>query len=189
MTVPLSPGAYAVHTNQFTMFETGTAASAGLERLAEDGDPAALAAELAADPNVSSSGTFVRGVGATQDGPILPGDAFRFTINASPGDRLSLATMFVQSNDHFYAFDPAGLGLFDRDAPLGGDVTVRLVFYDAGTEADEEPGVGPNQPVRQAGPDTGGVGEGGIERIGNRDGDFTYPEKTLVLRITLTPPE
>ncbi|MEM6292185.1 MAG: spondin domain-containing protein [Myxococcota bacterium] len=46
--VPLSPGAYAVHTTDVEFFELGGEASPGLEAMAEDGAAAGLADELGA---------------------------------------------------------------------------------------------------------------------------------------------
>ena len=48
-----------------------------------------------------------------------------------------------------------GLALYDMSHPLDGDVTGRVMLYDAGTEVNEAPGRGPNQAPRQGGPDTG----------------------------------
>ena len=39
------------------------------------------------------------------------------------GDYLSFATMFVQSNDLFYAPEPSGIPLFDGETPVDGDMT------------------------------------------------------------------
>ena len=64
--------------------------------------------------------------------------------------------MLVQSNDWFFAFAPEGLELFDEGgAPVTGDVTDQVAVWDAGTEVDQEPGVGEDQAPRQAGPNTG----------------------------------
>lgn len=54
------------------------------------------------------SGAFAVPAGATEPGPVLPGDAYEFEVVAAPGQRLSLATMFVQSNDGFFAPAPQG---------------------------------------------------------------------------------
>lgn len=69
--------------------------------------------------------------------------------------------MFVQSNDWFFAPDPAGIELFDVDGrPIGGfdhsrEVTDQILLFDAGTETDQTLGEGADQASRQAGPDTG----------------------------------
>lgn len=87
--------------------------------------------------------------------PIGPGGSYTFTVDVGPGQRLSLATMMVQSNDLFVAPGPEGIALWDDAGAVEGDLTADLALWDAGTEADEEPGVGANQAPRQGGPDTG----------------------------------
>ena len=183
VTVPLSPGAYAVHEAGFQLHAIGQAANAGIEAIAEDGVPDAAVALLEAADDVRDSGAF-------GPPPIAPGESFTFDIEAAPGDRLSFATMFVQSNDLYYGFAPEGLALFDASGmPISGDVTAQVALYDAGTEEDEEPGVGLNQVIRQAAPDTGGPGEGAIVRIGNGGSDdgFTYRPNAEIIRVTITP--
>ncbi|MDX1547399.1 MAG: spondin domain-containing protein, partial [Rhodothermales bacterium] len=138
---------------------------------------------------VLKSGVFDTPVGAAAPAPIFPGEAYEFSFTAGPGMRLSLATMFVQSNDAFYAFAPDGLALFDASGdPVEGDVTGALSLWDAGTEVDEEPGVGPNQAPRQPAPDTGADEDGVITEIGDggMDDGFEYPANDAVLRVTLT---
>lgn len=47
-------------------------------------------------------------------GPAFPGDAYEFTFTASSGDRLGFATMFVQSNDLFFATPPEGIAFWSE---------------------------------------------------------------------------
>jgi hypothetical protein len=102
------------------------------------------------------SGSFDTPVGGTAPGPILPGGVFEFEFSAPPGARLSLATMMAQSNDLFYAPDGDGIALWDMGGnQVAGDVTAQIALWDAGTEANEEPGLGADQAPRQSGPDTG----------------------------------
>lgn len=104
----------------------------------------------------SSSGVFNMTDGGAEPGPAFPGDIYSFDVYASPGDRLSFATMLVQSNDWFFAPGADGVELFDADGhPTSGDITDSIRLYDAGTEADQTPGEGLDQAPRQAGPDTG----------------------------------
>ncbi len=189
VTVPLSPGAYAVHNTSFMFHEVTVPASAGIEGIAEDGAPSILAAALAADGDVSDSGAFTRPDGAAADGPIGPGGSYTFEVTAAPGDQLALATMYVQSNDLYYAFGPNGIQLFNGNAPISGDVTNQIGLFDAGTEGDQEPGVGPDQVIRQAGEDSGPAGEGTVVSIGDggsNDG-FTYPPDASIIQVTVTP--
>ena len=55
-----------------------------------------------------SSGSFAVPMGADGPGPLLPGGTYEFHFHAGQGHYLSFATMFVQSNDLFYAPDGEG---------------------------------------------------------------------------------
>ena len=187
-TVPLSPGAYAVYDHYNPMFTTGQAADEGIARIAEDGFPMQEASELQSMSEVLS-GTFAS-PGGPDDGPaIFAGEVATFTFKASPGERLQLATMFVQSNDWFYAFGDKGLDLFDGADAVEGDVTHKLVLYDAGTEEDTAPGTGPFQkPVQDpmatnVGPDDS-VNQ--IQKASTRHPGFTIPATSAVIRVTIS---
>jgi hypothetical protein len=173
---PLAPVAWTAHQGADALFAVGTAASAGLEGLAEDGSPAALVDSL----TEANKGAAAIPTGGTDPGPIFAPDGnYTFEITAVPGDHISLATMFVQSNDWF--FSVSNLPLFDAYGnAIYGDITGYATLYDAGTEVNEEPGFGPNQPIRQAGPNTG-PDEGGVIHAvpGNNPADY--------LQITITP--
>jgi 6-phosphogluconolactonase (cycloisomerase 2 family) len=154
---PLSPGAWAVHDDTVSFFEVGEPALPGLAEIAEDGSPGTLATTLGGLGGISSSGVFNTPVGAAGPGPIQDGQAYEFTFNAAPGEVLSLASMYIQSNDVFFGPFPEGVELFDDEGnPLPArDITTDLPFWDAGSEVNEAPGMGPNQAPRQSGPDTG----------------------------------
>ena len=103
-----------------------------------------------------TAATFAVPESGTEPGPAFPGDAYTWEFEAAAGERLSFATMFVQSNDWFFAPGTDGIALFDdAGSPITGDVTDQILIWDAGTEIDQEPGVGADQAPRQAGPDTG----------------------------------
>jgi len=156
LTVPLSPGAFAVYNGKNPIFEEGEPAfNNGLEELAEDGMIDMLVSTLSSVGNVSKSGGFKQPVGSTEPGPLLPGDQYKFTFTAKQGDKLSFATMYVQSNDLFYSPVEEGVPLFSKGNPISGNITDQVRLWDAGTEANEEPGVGGYQVLRQSGPDTG----------------------------------
>jgi Spondin_N len=154
---PLAPVAWTVHPEANALFTVGTAASAGLETLAEDGSPVALIDSLME----ANKGAAAIPTGGTDPGPIFAPDGnYTFEVTAVPGDHISLATMFVQSNDWFFSAN--NLPLFDAYGnPMQGDITGYTTLYDAGTEVNETPGFGSNQPIRQAGPNTG-PDEGGV---------------------------
>ena len=175
----LAPGAWVAQRGGMPFFTDGRPdRGAGLEALAEDGNPAELAANLP-----TNSGVFTTPVGADGPGPLTPDNAYEFTFVARPGDRLSFATMYVQSNDLFLAPGETGIALFTDDQPISGDITAQIDLWDAGTEVNEEPGVGENQAPRQAGANTG-ADEGGVVQL--VDDGFTYPAVADIVRITIT---
>jgi hypothetical protein len=181
---PTSPGVWAVHTGANPLFVLGKPdRGVGLERQAEEGNPAALAAAVRTMPGVASVGTFTMPSGESAAGPLLPGKAYEFSFDARPGDRLSLAFMFAQSNDLFYAPGGQGIELFAGDRPVGGDVTSSLLLWDAGTEVNEEPGLGPNQAPRQKAPNSGAAERQPVARVHDR---FTYPATGDVIRVSIS---
>lgn len=135
----------------------------------------------------SASGVFNTPDGAGSPGPILPGQSYSFSFKAAGDARLSFATMFVQSNDLFVAPDGAGIALFNAGTPISGDVTAMIELWDAGTEVNEEPGVGANQAPRQSGPNTG-ADENGVVQLVSAVGDgFNYPPVADIIQVTITP--
>ncbi|MCS4048411.1 spondin domain-containing protein [Salinibacter ruber] len=191
VTVPLSPGAVAVHSDEVSLFETGAQASGGIEAIAEDGRPngavegdaGSPASNLVADLTGADG---IESIDAFGSGPITPGNSVTFTVNATPGDRLSLATMYIQSNDLFYATTQEGIALFgDDDQPINRTVNVGL--YDAGTEGDQEPGVGLDQAPRQSELNTGPNGEGSVTQVSGSDDGFSYPAPSDVIEVSVRP--
>lgn len=65
------------------------------------------------------------------------GQTFSTTFKAPQGTYLSFANMFAQSNDWFFAPSNRGIKLWDGSTPLTGDISDRLIVWDAGTEEDE----------------------------------------------------
>src|SRR5262249_51004101 len=84
------------------------------------------------------------------DYDIGPGQAFEFKVTAKPGERLTIATMFAQSNDLFYAPREDGIALFDASGkPIRGDVTSQILLWDAGTDVNHEHSLSPDDGERQ----------------------------------------
>jgi hypothetical protein len=180
-----SPGTAVVHTDMAPIFTSGKKdRGKGLENQAEDGDPSMLAKSLAGAKGIKSVTVFNTPVGASAPGPITPGAVYETTISAMPGDRLSLTLMMGQSNDWFYAPNEAGVELFQNGQAISGDISSRLVMWDAGTEVNEEPGIGPNQGPRQSAPNTGPAENGVVHKI--QDGKL-YSTASKVIRVTITP--
>ena len=185
---PTSPVFWTVFSGSCPLFTVGKAdAGWGLESLAEDGNPTALVTKFTGMAHHSAAGAVAVPNGDMNAGPLLPGKSFDITVTAEPGQRLMLAMMFGQSNDLFYAPDGAGIALFDRKGvPLTGDITRQLELWDAGTEVNQEPGLGADQGPRQKGPNTGANEQGVVRLV--KDG-FNYPAVPAVLKVTVTSTE
>lgn len=152
---PLSPAFYALHAASYHYFSEGAVASAGLERLAEEGNSSVLVSEAnAAGAMAATAGTAAYG----------PGESVIFGVTpTSERPLLSLAMMIGQTNDVFVGTRPQGVPLLDNLGMLRPAIDVQadimnlLAVWDAGTEANEAPGVGSNQAPRQAAANTGPV--------------------------------
>lgn len=129
------------------------------------------------------TGVFNTPVGAMDPGGAGPGDMYSFSFEAGPGTLLSFATMFVKSNDLFYAPSGEGIELFSGGVALTGDITSQIMLYDAGTEVNEEPGSGPNQPLN--GGDAGIVENGSVKEISEVMDGFTYPAVSENIKVSL----
>jgi hypothetical protein len=189
--VPLSPGAYAVHTSDEPIFSRGAPErDNGLEEVAEDGMPDTLVSTLMERDTVVDAGAFATPMGADGPGPLTPGNAYEFSVEASsdrPTAYLSFVTMFVPSNDLFYAFGgESGVPLFQGNGPLAGNATEYVSLWDAGTEINEEPGVGENQVQRQRDAGVGLVERGTVAPIEAVNG-YDYPATADVVQVTLMP--
>jgi len=183
----LSPGMFVLTDKSAALFSEGKPARKnGLEMQAEDGDPSGLVASLMAMHHSSNlHGVFNTPVGAMAAGPIRPGDSYEFTFTATTGMKLFMTQMFGQSNDWFYAPGRNGIALFDdKGMPVSGDITDQFYLWDAGTEKDEEIGIGPNQGPRQKGTNTGEAENGVVHRVG--DARWTARNKEF-FRVTITP--
>lgn len=168
---PIAPGVFLVD-RETSVFEPGMVASSELEALAEDGNFEPLQNALHAKYG-------------GQAGMFAPG--LEFTITARPGDQFSFATMFVQSNDKFYAPSMGAIDLFDAAGkPISGDRTSSVRLFDAGTELDQQPGAGAHQAPRQKMADQGPEQNGVVAQAA--DG-FDYPEVANVIRVEIRPSE
>jgi hypothetical protein len=181
-----APVFWAIHTGAANpIFIGGQRESGnGLERLAETGNPEGLVKSLSAASGIVSVGADARPVGATSDGPLTPGQAYEFEVTARPGQALSLAWMFGQSNDLFYGNDHP-IALFTSGGkPVRGDMTLQVSLWDAGTEVNEEPGLGANQAPRQKAEHGGKAERKAIAHVRDR---WSYPKTGAVLRLAITP--
>ena len=180
---PFAPGVFAIHKASVKPLFTNNSSDTGngLEALAEDGNPSLLGSSLATLSSVSTSGIFNTPVGASGAGPLLPMNSYSFIFTAQEGDYLSLATMLVESNDLFYAFDEEGIALFTNSTPITGDITSSISLWDAGTEVNEYPGAGNHQPLR--GGVMSGDSENGLVHLVNDT--FEYPTVSNAIKVTI----
>lgn len=180
-----SPGVAVVHTDKAPIFTSGKKdRGQGLEAQSEDGDPGMLAKSLEGGKGIKSVTVFNTPVDASGPGPITPGAAYELTISAMPDDRLSMTIMMGQSNDWFYAPSESGIELFKNGTAVRGDITSQFSMWNAGTEVDQEAGIGSDQGPRQKAPNTGKAENGVVQKI--QDGK-AYSTASKVLRITVTP--
>jgi len=160
------------------------AASTPLTEMAEDGNPANFPS------TVAGSMVFAVPVGETAPAPIGPGGAYEFTVTASPGERLSIVTMFIPSNDWFYSTGGANesIDLFDADGnPVSGVIADAMELWESGTELDEEPGVGLNQPQRGMGGDPEEAASVGVASLESRMKAPMIADGESVIQVTITP--
>lgn len=138
-----------------------------------------------APQHITSAVLFDTPTTATDPSPIAPGQQVSVEISAAQGDVLGLATMFVESNDLFFATSPTGVALFDSESgdPISGDITDQVFLWDAGTEINESLGSGPNQAPRQAAPNSGETEHGIVTAFA----DENAPVVAAYLRATITP--
>ncbi|MCP3928247.1 MAG: hypothetical protein GY705_04010 [Bacteroidetes bacterium] len=120
-------------------------------------------------------------------GAIPPGESLSFSFRGGKGHYLQFATMYVQTNDIFVSPDDSGLALYDDAGnPLNGNITSMVSLWDAGTEVNEEPGVGPNQAPRQTGANTGADENGNVVLLSNTNDGFSYPNLEDLVDVSIT---
>jgi hypothetical protein len=129
---PFAPAALVLHTANYKAFEVGMAASLGLEKLAEGGDPTAFLAEA-----LSNRATYTTAKGL---GMILPGasETLMAEVSLISADRdmvhLTLITMPANTNDAFTGINSINLSKM----AVNETIIMDTVAYDAGTEKNTE---------------------------------------------------
>lgn len=120
---PFSPVGTVVHNRGTDVWSVGSPASAAVAAVAEDANLPIFADTYEKVAGVSSST-----VGG--DGPFGPGQTISFRVEARRGERLSLVSMLVNTNDAFTGLDSVRLGRRWQEFEVGA--------YDAGTEVNNE---------------------------------------------------
>ncbi len=154
---PLSPAGVVIHRRSVDVWSVGSPASAGVAAIAED-------ANLPIFVDTYDGVNGVRQAFVGGDAPAGPGGEITFEFDARRGQRISLVSMLVNTNDAFTGLDSVRLRNGVREYYVDA--------YDAGTEANNElashiPGpVGGNPFVRspegatvQPHPNVQGVGD------------------------------
>lgn len=133
------------------------------------------------------SGVFNTPFGDASPGPATPGKRYEFTVDAGRNQSLSFVTMLAATNDAFFGPGNDGISLYDDNGtPITGDVTSSIYFWDAGTELNEEPAIGPNTVTNQTGSDTGIDENQPVQLLSNVNDGFMYPSVNSVIRVTIT---
>lgn len=131
---PFSPPVAATHEDDIHLFQVGALATDQLAAIAQDGNETPMV-RLLNDLRVEEDVTNVVDVGRpiTPRGVVKGGftDSVTFTIRAHPGDRFSIATMLICTNDGFTGLDGVKL-------PRHGTRVFLTNAYDAGRELKTE---------------------------------------------------
>ncbi|QIR13465.1 spondin domain-containing protein [Shewanella aestuarii] len=121
---PMSPVILASHSADAMLWQAGEPASVAIEKMAEGGDTA----DIAALEVVNSS---VNGVGM-----LMPGMSETLILTLAEADvaNISLATMLVNTNDAFTGLNSISIAGMQVDMPS----MMHNMAYDAGTEDNSE---------------------------------------------------
>lgn len=140
----LTPFLSIFHDGSFDTFSSGTAASAGVEALAEDGNfnPEKTRAEMAGHTTAVVFGP--NGFGSTAPQPPLldAGESSTIRVNLDPASDVffSFLSMILPSNDNFIGNDnPMAYRLFDASGVFTGLHQITVLgsqVWDSGTEVN-----------------------------------------------------
>ncbi|MCL1113399.1 spondin domain-containing protein [Shewanella basaltis] len=121
---PMSPVILAAHASDAMLWNAGEMASKAIEKMAEGGDTADIAALDVLTSSVNGAGL------------LMPGASETLTITLDETDvaSISLATMLVNTNDAFTGVNSYSIAGMQVDASS----SMKFMAYDAGTEANTE---------------------------------------------------
>ncbi len=167
------------HNGEFDSYSRGEVASAGLERLAEDGDASALSNEFKTAASTGFDAVITEPAGFAGAPVFDPGSKTQAVYTLDPASQryFSYATMLIPSNDAFVANEnPLAHQLFDADGKFTGPVNIHLIganVLDAGTEVNTETNAAfLNQNAANTGDDENGV----IDFHPGFNGSFDNPD-------------
>jgi hypothetical protein len=144
--VYFSPVWVGFHDGSFDLFDVGSVASLGIERIAEDGNMDELRADFAATTaEAGGLDGVITSPGGFEGLPLFdPGETStaEFTLDGTQHRYLSFASMVVPSNDAFIGnHNPWAIELFDAAANFKGKqiyTVLGSMVWDAGTELNTE---------------------------------------------------
>ncbi|MCW3172853.1 spondin domain-containing protein [Shewanella subflava] len=121
---PMSPMILAAHSAEASLWQAGEKASVAIEKMAEGGDTADIAALAVIESSVNGTGM------------LMPGMSETLTLTLAQADvaNISLATMLVNTNDAFTGINSYHIAEMEVDRPQ----MMKYMAYDAGTEANSE---------------------------------------------------
>lgn len=154
----LTPVWVGFHDGSFDLYDLNSPASAGLERIAEDGSAGALVDEFAAQATGGQDAVMLNPEGFAGAPVYEPGSVSTevFNLNATTQNYFSYASMVIPSNDAFIANgNPTAHQIFDDAGNFTGPVSFTVFgseVNDAGTEDNTEVDAAF---INQTAPDTG----------------------------------
>jgi len=151
---PFSPPVLVSHNKGFELFTAGTQASAGLELMAEDGDPSVMLSEIEGNADVNQV--------KAASGPVPPGGSITMSIDVDRNFKnISVAGMLVNTNDSFFGI---------KGITISRKISRRTAIapaYDAGTEENNEDCAFIPGPFCAGASTSGGADEDGVIIINN----------------------
>ncbi|VUD40429.1 hypothetical protein TDB9533_00216 [Thalassocella blandensis] len=148
---PLSPVAIILHRQEYSGWRIGSAASFGLEDLAESGNPTAFLEESSALRNAAVINT------EQGSGILMPGNTEEIDVSGYYAEDLhiTIASMLVNTNDAFTGVTQLALA----DLEVGESIKWLAAVYDAGTEENSETA------ATVPGPAAGGEGTNAMREV------------------------
>lgn len=168
----ITPLWFGLHDGTFDTFDAGSAASASIEALAEEGAVGGLQADFG-DIMAQSVAANAAGFGGA---PVIdPGETAMASVsimNPTNHRYFSYSSMVIPSNDAFIGNDnPMAYEVFDAAGNFTGPVTIQVFsnnIWDAGTEVNNTTGAAFSA-VGGVGTDQGGtiamLGDGGLDNF------------------------
>lgn len=169
------------HNGEFDSYSKSEAASAGLERLAEDGDAAQLSSQFKTAAPAGFDDVITEPAGFAGAPVFDPGSKAQavYILDSGTQRYFSYATMLIPSNDAFVANgDPLAHQLFDANGAFAGPINIHLTganVLDAGTEVNTETDVAF---LNQTSANTGQAENGVVEFHSGFNGSFDNPNAT-----------